>query len=305
MFRQAAFAVLAILCLPHSISIVRGQDSNDLEPQWPGGGGLFARISPEPREFPLSEPIATDRPDFTEASSTVGRHVIQLETGYTYSYHDDDRAGTLTQTHSGPEILLRVGIVDRVELRLVWNYLWTQEQEGGRELFQDGADDLIVGTKLGCTRQLGWLPESALVLHLGVPTGARAFTNHHAEFALNYLYGWDLTEEWSLGGSTGWESAGELAASVLPGNLVSFLDRHNIVHQSLTVGRSLTNELRGYFEYFGLYPDGKGDESPLHFLDGGFTYLIDDNTQLDIRVGKGLNEASEDFFVGTGISLRR
>lgn len=33
----------------------------------------------------LDEVLATDRPDFTEASSTVGRGVVQIESGYTYS----------------------------------------------------------------------------------------------------------------------------------------------------------------------------------------------------------------------------
>ena len=36
------------------------------------------------------EPLASDRPDFTEASSTVGRGRVQLEAGYTLVR---DRAG--------------------------------------------------------------------------------------------------------------------------------------------------------------------------------------------------------------------
>ena len=44
----------------------------------------------------LDEPLVTDRPDFTEASSTVGRGVAQLEFGYTYTYNDD--AGQAVRT---------------------------------------------------------------------------------------------------------------------------------------------------------------------------------------------------------------
>lgn len=32
------------------------------------------------------DPLVGDRPDFTEASSTVGMHRLQIEGGYTYSY---------------------------------------------------------------------------------------------------------------------------------------------------------------------------------------------------------------------------
>src|SRR6188508_1634764 len=46
------------------------------------------------------EPLASDRPDFTEASTTVGRGVVQLESGYTYT-HDDDGTNR-TNSHSFP-----------------------------------------------------------------------------------------------------------------------------------------------------------------------------------------------------------
>src|SRR5918995_1889969 len=67
------------------------------------------------------EPLASDRPDFTEASVTVGRGVRQLEMGYTYIYDDD--GVTRTSAHSFPEFLLRVGVwADWLELRAGWNY---------------------------------------------------------------------------------------------------------------------------------------------------------------------------------------
>lgn len=52
--------------------------------------------------------ITTDRPDFTEASSTVGRGRVQLEAGYTFlrSYAD----GVTTRIHSYPETLFRLGL---------------------------------------------------------------------------------------------------------------------------------------------------------------------------------------------------
>jgi hypothetical protein len=34
------------------------------------------------------------------------------------------------------------------------------------------------------------------------------------------------------------------------------------------------------------------------------TYLITNNIQWDLRAGVGLNQAADDFFTGTGISIR-
>ena len=63
------------------------------------------------------EPLQSDRPDFTEASTTVGRGVRQLEMGYTYLR--DDAAGSTTSAHSFPEFLFRVGVLtDWLELRV-------------------------------------------------------------------------------------------------------------------------------------------------------------------------------------------
>jgi hypothetical protein len=66
----------------------------------------------------------------------------------------------------------------------------------------------------------------------------------------------------------------------------------------------VTEKIGFYIEYIGLYRDGLAVDSSLHFVDGGFTYLMDYNTQFDIRAGHGLNDASADFFGGVGLSKR-
>lgn len=145
----------------------------------------------------LNDQIVTDRPDFTEASSTVGRGVAQLELGYTFSF--DDAAGAETRSHSFPETLLRYGIAqDWMELRLGWNYA----SESINGLRTDGAEDLYLGAKFGLTAQDGFLPEMALVPQLTVPAGARALSSDRVSPGVNWLYGSDINEFLSAGGST-------------------------------------------------------------------------------------------------------
>jgi hypothetical protein len=86
----------------------------------------------------LNEPIVTDRPDFTEASSTVGAGVVQLEMGYTFFKNNDD--GADQKTHSFPETLLRVGMfADWFEFRADWNYAVEKTEIGGISNRVDGA----------------------------------------------------------------------------------------------------------------------------------------------------------------------
>lgn len=251
----------------------------------------------------FDEPLATDRPDFTEASSVVGRGVLQIETGYTYFRDDED--GTRTRSHTFPESLFRYGISDNIELRLVWNYLWTSSATAGVSEKDDGAEDLVLGAKFALTSQSGWVPESALILDFSTPTGGAAMTNHHAEFGSNYLYGWDLPNDKSLAGSFGYSTATQFHSILLaPAVPLVVSDRHSVFHSSVTHGIPLNESWNAYFEYFGLYFDGLSGGRPENYFDSGVTYLFNNNVQFDARFGVGLNPSAIDFFAGTGISVR-
>jgi hypothetical protein len=51
--------------------------------------------------------------------------------------------------------------------------------------------------------QRGLIPEAAALLTLSVPTGGEDWTVGKTEFAFDYVYGWDITEEVEIYGSTG------------------------------------------------------------------------------------------------------
>ena len=75
----------------------------------------------------MAEPLITDRPDFTESTDAIPAGHFQLEAGYTFTY---DREHTdRVRDHAAPEFLLRIGVIDDVELRLGWQgYSWTENQ---------------------------------------------------------------------------------------------------------------------------------------------------------------------------------
>src|SRR5262245_36977286 len=61
--------------------------------------------------------IETDRDSFTPATTTAGRNRLIVESAYSFL---DNRA--VKETHSFPELILRYGLSERLELRLGWNY---------------------------------------------------------------------------------------------------------------------------------------------------------------------------------------
>jgi len=235
----------------------------------------------------LNAPLVTDRPDFTEASSTVGRGVTQLEFGYTYTKNHDEMMDE--KTHSYPEVLLRQGLLeDWLELRLAWNY--SNLELGVTE--DAGAEDLYLGFKIALTPQDQFLPEMALIPQMTVPTGENAFSSDKVLPGLNWIYGWELNDSLSTAGSTQFNRA------------VDESEVHTEWAQSWTIATSLTKKIGGYAEWFGIFPDGAVTAKTEHYFNGGFTYLLNHDVQWDVRGGVGLNDDSDDYFIGTGLSVR-
>lgn len=241
----------------------------------------------------LNEPLVTDRPDFTEASSTVGLGVAQLEFGYTYTY--DTSGGQSTRTQSVGEPLLRVGMLANwLEFRIALFPLVERTRTASISNSTAGTGDLYLGLKIGLTPQEGVLPEMALIPQMNVPTGSRAFTSDAVEPGVNWIYSWEINDFLSTAGST-------------QGNrrIDDSGDAYLEVAQSWTASYSLTDKLGAYTEWFVLIPNGADTAHNQHFFNGGFTFLINNDVQFDIRAGWGLNEAAADFFAGTGLSVRR
>lgn len=126
----------------------------------------------------FSEPIETDRHDFTQSSRTIGRGVSQLEYGYLYFYKDKDEE--IDQTHVTPELMLRYGITDDVEFQIRWNYAWRfPDGEDTDDL--DSAEDMRMGLKIDLWEQERWIPETALEVRTTAPTGGNAWTTNRVE----------------------------------------------------------------------------------------------------------------------------
>jgi hypothetical protein len=287
----AWFAILVIGICP---LVSHGEEAESGGGSIWDGGTLFLWSGQEEDDgqSKRDEPLASDRPDFTEASTTVGRGLAQCEMGYTL-FHDNE-AGAHSTAHSYPEMLWRIGLfADWFELRIQYNHGSEQARiEPLPEVNNAGSHDLYLGLKLALTNQDGWLPEMAITPQTLVPTGHRAFTAGEVLPGVNWLYGWDINDFLAVGAST-------------QANMRIDEDRDYLEFaQSVTINYTFAEHLGGYTEWFVLAPSGAQTVKPEYYFDGGFIFPITNNLQFDIRAGVGLNPAATDFFAGSGMVVR-
>ena len=262
------------------------------------GGAMLAHpaigSAQEPAGAPAASPagrsLAADRPDFTEAASTVGRGVLQIEFGYTFG--GDWSGGNSVQTHTLGELLLRAGVAaDWLEVRVAASPV-TRVSSEGSGASDSGIEDLYLGAKLELTRQAGRLPALALLPQMTLPTGSTLFSGGRALPGVNLVYSWDVPGGLSLAGST----QVNLAVADDDGSYPEWA-------QSAVAGAGLGTRGGVYGEWFAFLPTG-ADAPEEHYLNAGLTWLTADDSQWDIRVGVGLNDAAEDFFAGVGAAIR-
>ena len=109
------------------------------------------------------ERIETERHDFTQSTTVVGRGVTQVEFGYTFFQSSGE--AEVEDSHATPELLLRFGLTEKVEFRLRYNQVWQFGEED-----RSGAEDLHWAFKVRTSDQAGWRPESALEIRATAPT---------------------------------------------------------------------------------------------------------------------------------------
>ena len=247
----------------------------------------------------MAEPLITDRPDFTESTDAIPAGHFQLEAGYTFTYDREHK--DRVRDHTAPEFLLRIGVIDDVELRLGWQgYSWTENQfvtrtRVGRRVtgedWTDGAHDLSIGFKLKLLEQDGLVPHFGILASMNIPVGSDVVSPGDVEPGAILLWAYDLTDEVALAGNVGFASLNDAG------------ERFFQTSASISLAVALTERLGGYVEYYGLYPNAE-DSDAAHTLNCGLTFLINNNFQIDWRIGGGLNEEADDFFTGVGFAWR-
>jgi hypothetical protein len=241
------------------------------------------------------KPLESDRPGFGDCPSAVGCDRCQLEIGYQYSYDREGNTSQIIQTY--PESLLRIGaFANWFELRVSWSQEQDTDRVFGVSSHTDvGSQDMNVGFKIALTPQEQWLPKTGLVVDAFVPTGSPAFTGDKFLPEVEYIYEWELAKQLTFTAIT------ELSDQVDDVSGREFLS----VSEAAGLQQKLNDELSAYVQWHITTPHEADTVQTQQVFEGGLILLLSNNLQWDGEYGVGLNSATPDYFVGTGLSMRR
>lgn len=244
--------------------------------------------------------IETDRPDFTESPNVVPKGALQVETGFILENDKstfrtlgvrEDRNLTLNTT------LLRFGLTESVEIRFNWNVQQQKIIFINHPLIDFPPDILdprrgfntsFIGFKTNLYKSekvsIGFLG------HLYIPelTSGDFTAPEDVKVAPEFLIPltYKLAEKFNI--------------SVQYGLTWNGLTPNPTTSYTLALGYGITEKLKVYIEPYGFLTNN-GDE--LHLINGGFTYLINNDIQIDLTGGLGLNEIAPDNFISCGASF--
>ena len=211
--------------------------------------------------------ITTDRPDQTESAVVLPTGQIQIESGI-----------SIEDSQSNINTLFRIGIIEGVEIRLNSNYLINDELSFMKK---SSFSDFEVGAKFKIFNKTSNNMKVAFLSHLSIPTAREVFSNNVYGLLSRVNVSHDLNNESQIGYNFGYNKFKKMDGQFI----------YTIVY-----GRSLDS--------FGIFFEIFGDDSKNSFninFDSGITYLLDNEKQLDLSIGKGIN--NDMLFISGGISI--
>jgi hypothetical protein len=214
------------------------------------------------------------------------RGEVQLEGGYTFERTLD------VKTNTTGELLLRIGLGSRAELRIEPGSYTTITSPLGDS---SGREDGALGTKIRLYQpsddKPSIVPAVSLVALTSVPTGSIAYRQTHLQPVVKLATSWSITDRVALG------------TNINVSRPRDENGRYTVYEGSASFGFGLTERLGAYAEVFGFAPQ-VADLGHTRYLNTGLTFGLTPNFQLDARGGMGFNGTDPDYFLGAGLVFR-
>lgn len=237
--------------------------------------------------------MSTDRPDKTESPYTVDAGRFQIETDLV-AYTHDREDGVTTRAFDVLPFNFKIGLTSSADLQLVYGtYSHVRASGGGLSETDSGTGDLVVRLKQNLWGNDGGTTALAVMPFAKLPTNNMESLNDDVEGGLIVPLAIDLGRGMGLGLMT---EIDILKAEDGHGYEPTFIN-------SATISFELTDKWGMYVEAYAERSAESGADT-IVTLDGGFTFAVTENLQLDAGANIGVTDAADDLNVFAGMSQR-
>ena len=225
--------------------------------------------------------IRTGRPGQSIGGFAVGRKVVQLQTGYNFNRIDDDAGEMSVQANT---TVLRLGITEHFEISGLNTWQTDRISQNNDTRNRSGVSSTQIGGRINLLTNKGIIPtlglQGRLILH--VQSEPYKTKNPGSKFILATVN--KLTENLSLNTNLILLSRGD-GQGAEPLYIINFLF-------------SITKKLGVFVEMYGSLQNFTAN------YDGGLSYIIGKDLQLDASAGWQGQDGVTNWFVDAGFSYR-
>lgn len=246
----------------------------------------------------FAQEIVTDRPDQTESAVIVPQKHIQIESGLAYNRESFTLLSlfgieTDAHTYTVPTVLFRYGVESFLELRLNAEYQTTKFEGKTNNVVtssstQSGLLPVQIGAKLKLFETKSKVTKGALLVSGDIPAlSSGDYTDGSSMLEARFAFQTEHKDGLAIGLNVGME--------YVPSN-----GEKGYLY-TIAPSFGLSDRLGAFIELYGFYyptPDAF-----YNYLDGGFTYSLAPNTQLDLSAGIAFS-VNTNYFISTGFSIR-
>lgn len=229
----------------------------------------------------VSAQIITDRPDFTESAMVVPRGSYQLESGIARISQNKSLSPL---DWSMPNVLLRSGINDKLELRMFMNNSVLRSNTTPN-VQSSGLNNFEIGFKYAFKEKED-VTQLGLMGHWVLPTDDFSRSYDYNNYLIGLLGSSVLGKHWSVGYNLVYQARNSIEDIAFA--TISFVDAINDKW-------SFFIEFKGEMD-FNQYQRG--------FLHSGFTYLVNENMQLDFSYANSADvDGDRSNLLSSGLSF--
>ena len=231
----------------------------------------------------FNETIVSDRPGQSNSPNTVGKMVLQFQTGP--QFDGGRRDNYKSNVFSWPAVV-RFGIAEKIDVISILGCQSGKQEIFDFELNDNGINTADLGLRFNIFEESERAPSVGFEAYYKTKLISEDYRPDHTSARFNVMASKTLTDMLSITSNLGVDFDGDGGPS------------EGFYTINLVLG--VTDELGVFFENYGYFTGDYFDS----FFDFGAGYLLNPDLQLDLLGGFGYNEDTFSFLISGGVSYR-